>query len=91
MYRLPTISPLEHAAFIVAGLLLYVLVTRIGQQRRHPSAAMAWVVGITAFPYLSIPLFLLFGTRKFARPLPRAMVRAREPARSDAPARSRRR
>ena len=83
MYRLPTISPLEHAAFIAAGLLAYVLVTRIGHQRRHPSAAMAWVVAIVAFPYLSIPLFLLFGTRKFARPLPRAAVRLDGPGIGD--------
>lgn len=62
------LSPLEHAAFVVGGLLLYVLVTRIGHQRHHPSAALAWVLSITAFPYLAVPLFLLFGTRKFSRP-----------------------
>jgi len=68
MIRLPTLSPLEHAAFVAAGLLLYVLVTRARQQRRHPYAALAWVLGIAAFPYLGVPLFLLFGTRKTVRP-----------------------
>lgn len=62
------LSALEHAAFVGAGLLSYVLVTRIARQRRHPSAAIGWVLGIAAFPYLGLPLFLLFGTRKFARP-----------------------
>lgn len=62
------LSALEHGAFVGFGLLIYILVTRIGQQRRHPSAAIAWVIGIAAFPYMGIPLFLLFGTRKFVRP-----------------------
>lgn len=69
-----SMTALEHAAFVAAGLLTYVLVTRIGRQRRHPSAALAWVVGISAFPYLALPLFLVFGTRKFARPPPRRLA-----------------
>ncbi|QXL85318.1 phospholipase D-like domain-containing protein [Comamonas sp. NLF-1-9] len=69
MLQLPHISPLEHSAFVAAGLLTYVVVTRIRQQRRHPYAAMAWVLGIAAFPYLGLPLFLVFGTRKLIRPL----------------------
>ncbi|WP_295637077.1 phospholipase D-like domain-containing protein [uncultured Methylibium sp.] len=64
----PSISGLEHAAFVAGGLLLYVLVTRAGHQRRHPAAAIGWVVGIAAFPYAGVPLFLIFGTRKFVRP-----------------------
>ena len=64
----PSLSALEHGAFVFAGLLVYVLVTRVSQQRRHPSAAMAWVLAIAAFPYLALPLFLAFGTRKITRP-----------------------
>jgi cardiolipin synthase len=59
---------LEHGAFAFCGLLVYVLVTRIGEHRRQPSAAVAWVLVIAMFPYLGLPLFLLFGTRKFVRP-----------------------
>ena len=59
---------LEHGAFAFCGLLVYVMVTRIGQHRRQPSAAVAWVLVIAMFPYIGLPLFLLFGTRKFARP-----------------------
>ena len=66
----PSLSALEHGAFVCAGLLVYVLVTRVGQQRRHPSAAIAWVLAIAAFPYLALPLFLAFGTRKVTRPRP---------------------
>lgn len=63
-----SLSALEHGAFVATGLLVYVVVTRIGQQRRHPSAAIGWVLGIAAFPYVGLPLFLIFGTRKFTRP-----------------------
>ncbi len=62
------LSPIEHGLFVMIGLLMYVLITRISHQHRHPSAAIAWVVVIIAFPYLGMPLFLLFGTRKFPRP-----------------------
>ena len=63
-----SMTVLEHGAFAFCGLLVYVLVTRIGQHRRQPSAAVAWVLVIAMFPYVGLPLFLLFGTRKFARP-----------------------
>ena len=59
---------LGHALLVAASLLVYVLATRIGHQYRHPSAALAWVLGMVAFPYVTLPLFLLFGTRKYARP-----------------------
>ena len=68
MIRLPALTPLEHGAFVAAGLLTYLVVTRVRRQRRHPYAALAWVLGIAAFPYLGLPLFLVFGTRKVVRP-----------------------
>ncbi len=71
MLPLPHLTPLEHVAFVAAGLLTYVVVTRIRRQRRHPYAAMSWVLGIAAFPYLGLPLFLVFGTRKLVRPATR--------------------
>ncbi len=71
MIRLPALSPLEHAAFVAAGLLTYVVITRVRRQRRHPYSALAWVMGIAAFPYLGLPIFLLFGTRKTVRPATR--------------------
>lgn len=57
-----------HTAAVALGLLTYVLVSRTGRQRRHPSAAIAWVLAIFAFPYLATPLFLLIGGRKASRP-----------------------
>ena len=70
-----SLSILAHGAFVFCGLLLYVLATRIGHQRRHPSAAIAWVLAIAALPYVGVPLFLLFGTRKFTRPQRQAPAR----------------
>lgn len=61
------LSPLEHATFVFVGLLVYVMVTRIRRQHRHPSAAIAWVLFIALVPYLGTPLFLMFGTRKLVR------------------------
>ncbi len=85
MTRLALLSGLGHAVLVAASLLLYVLATRIGHQHRHPSAAMAWVLGLVAFPYLTLPLFFLFGTRKVTRPArhllaPERMAAATMPA-----------
>ena len=56
--------PLLHAAAVALGLLLYVVLTHSGRQRRTPSAAMAWVLALIAFPYLALPIYLALGTRK---------------------------
>lgn len=69
-----SLSPLEHGIFVLVGLLTYVLVTRAGGHHRHPSAAIAWVLLIALLPYLGLPLFLAFGTRKLVRP-PRRFAR----------------
>lgn len=66
------LSPLQHGLFVLIGLLTYVVVTRIGGYHRHPSAAIAWVLMIALLPYLGLPLFLVFGTRKLVRPARRA-------------------
>lgn len=58
---------LAHATVVLAGLLVYVVVTRIRHQRRHPSAAFAWVILLVFLPYLGLPLFLMFGSNKLAR------------------------
>ncbi len=70
------LSGLGHTVFVMVGLLVYVLATRIGHQRRNPSAAVAWVISMVALPYLTLPLFLLIGSRKVVRPLRRARLGA---------------
>ena len=71
MLRLPHLQPwhgltLLHLAAVAIGLLLYVALTHSGRQRRAPSAAMAWVIALVAFPYLALPAYLVLGTRKLA-------------------------
>ena len=59
---------ISHFAFVLAGLLIYAVGTHTGGQRRHPSAALAWVLTITLLPYVGLPLYLVLGNRKFVRP-----------------------
>ena len=56
-----------HGLFSIVGLLVYVLVSHVRQQRRHPSAAIGWVLFLLLLPYAALPLYLLVGTRKLTR------------------------
>lgn len=56
-----------HGLLTVAGLLVYVVASHVLQQRRHPSAAIGWVLSMLLLPYAALPLYLLFGTRKLTR------------------------
>jgi cardiolipin synthase len=56
-----------HSLVIVISLLTYVLTTRAERERRPPSIAIAWVLGMLAVPYLALPTYLLFGRRKLPR------------------------
>ncbi len=57
-----------HGLAVVFGLLVYVVAAHLLEQRRHPTAAIAWVLFIVLLPYLAVPVFLAFGSRKLARP-----------------------
>jgi len=57
-----------HGLVVVAGLLIYVLASHTMRQRRQPAAAIAWVISLALLPYVALPLYLVFGTRKLARP-----------------------
>ena len=56
-----------HGLIMALGLLIYVLTTHSLQQRRAPAAAISWVLTIALIPYIGLPLYLLFGTRKLVR------------------------
>ncbi|MBS0321225.1 MAG: hypothetical protein JSR18_11835 [Proteobacteria bacterium] len=56
-----------HGLVTVGALLTYVGVTRALHQRRYPSAAIGWVTFLLLVPYVALPLFLIFGTRKLVR------------------------
>jgi cardiolipin synthase A/B len=71
---LPTIS--LHSLVVVISVLAYILTTRAQRERRPPSIAIAWVLGLIALPYLVLPMYLMFGRRKLPRrTLPRTGAR----------------
>ncbi len=71
---IPTVS--LHSLAIVVSVLAYILTTRAERERRPPSIAIAWVLGMIALPYLILPTYLMFGRRKLPRKtLPRSGTR----------------
>ena len=56
-----------HSLAIVVSVLTYVLTTRVEHERRPPSIAIAWVLGMIALPYLVLPMYVMFGRRKLPR------------------------
>ncbi len=66
-----------HGLLSALGLLVYTVGSRTLQQRRHPSAAISWVMLILLLPEVGVPLYLLFGTRKLPKAKSRVAVRSR--------------
>lgn len=67
-----------HGLITVAGLLVYAVASHVLHQRRHPSAAIGWVLSILLIPYVALPLYLLVGSRKLARTSHPATVKSSE-------------
>lgn len=63
-----------HGLVTLVAVLLYAITAHVLQQRRHPTAAIAWVLFILLVPYLALPAFLTFGSRKQARPRNRPLL-----------------
>lgn len=57
-----------HGLCTTVAVLVYILTAHVMRQRRQPAAAIAWVLFILLVPYLALPAFLLFGSRKLKRP-----------------------
>lgn len=53
-----------HSLIVMVGLAIYVFSSHTLHLRRHPSAAVAWVVALVLLPYAALPLYLMFGSRK---------------------------
>nr|WP_315426214.1 phospholipase D-like domain-containing protein [uncultured Albidiferax sp.] len=56
-----------HSALVVLGLVVYTAASHTLRQRRHPSAAIAWIISLVLLPYFALPLYLVFGRRKLVR------------------------
>lgn len=67
-----------HGLIVMLGLAVYVTASHTLQQRRHPSAAVAWVVALVLAPYVALPLYLMFGRRKLAQHRPTARTQPYE-------------
>ena len=63
-----------HGLVTFVAVLLYAITAHVLQQRRHPTAAIAWVLFILLMPYVALPAFLTFGSRKQARPRNRPLA-----------------
>lgn len=53
-----------HGLIVMLGLATYAVASHTLRQRRHPSAAIAWVISLVLLPYVALPLYLVFGNRK---------------------------
>ena len=53
-----------HGLVVAFGLVVYITASRALYQRRHPSAAIAWVMMLALVPYVALPLYFMFGSRK---------------------------
>ena len=53
-----------HGLMVIAGLTVYMVVSHTLRQRRHPSAAIAWLISLVLLPYIALPLYLFIGSRK---------------------------
>jgi cardiolipin synthase A/B len=53
-----------HGVVTTVTVIVYILTSHLLKQRRHPAAAIAWMLFILLLPYLALPLFLSFGARK---------------------------
>lgn len=53
-----------HALLLLGAIISFLLLSSMLRQQRNPAASTAWLVFMVAIPYLGVPLYLLFGTRK---------------------------
>ncbi len=54
----------EHLALIFGALIMLLLLSGMLRQRRNPAASAAWLLFMLLLPYVAVPLYLFFGTRK---------------------------
>jgi len=66
-------------ALDIAGYVFaFFLIPRIILERRHPSATLAWMLGIALLPLIGVPLYFLIGVRRIRRNI-RAKIAAVSP------------
>lgn len=58
---------LPHLLTVVGFLLAVFAIARLMSERKQPGNTFAWLLAIVFIPWLSVPLFLIFGGRKLRR------------------------
>jgi cardiolipin synthase len=58
---------LPHLLTVVGFLLAIFAIARLMSEKKQPGNTFAWLLAIVFIPWLSVPLFLLFGGRKIKR------------------------
>lgn len=61
-------SASQHFLIGALAVLCYVITTRLRGERRPAAAAIAWVMGLALVPYITLPMYLVFGRRKMRPP-----------------------
>ena len=57
-----------HGLVTTLAVLFYAVQSHGAPLRRQPAAAVAWMLFILLIPYLALPAYVVFGTRKHKRP-----------------------
>ncbi len=68
-----------HGLVVMLGLTVYAITSHTLKQRRHPSAAIAWVIALVVTPYITLPLYLIFGSRKVVVASRRSVIAHSQP------------
>jgi cardiolipin synthase A/B len=55
---------IAHLATVAGALLLVPFLARILREHRPPASTLAWLLAVLAMPYVGVPLYLFFGSRK---------------------------
>ena len=65
-----------HGVVVATGLTIYAVGSHTLNQRRHPSAAIAWLIALVLIPYLALPIYLMLSKRKHVKRsiIPRALM-----------------
>jgi cardiolipin synthase A/B len=58
---------LPHLLTVVGFLLAVFAIARLMSERKQPGNTFAWLLAFVFIPYVSVPLFLIFGGRKIRR------------------------
>jgi len=68
-----------HGLAVMLGLAIYAINSHTFKQRRHPSAAIAWVIALVLMPHITLPLYLIFGSRKIVVASRRSVIAPSQP------------